>query len=57
MQELNSKPKLKAYLESLRTSKEFYDYLNKIKERRIVSQDLNVMKKSIQKSGMMSEAL
>ena len=57
MEELNSKPKLKAYLESLRTSKEFYDYLNKIKERRIVSQDLNVMKKSIQKSGMMSEAL
>ena len=57
MQELNSKPKLKAYLESLRTSKEFYDYLNTIKERRIVSQDLNVMKKSIQKSGMMSEAL
>jgi hypothetical protein len=57
MEELNSKPKLKAYLESLRTSKEFYDYLNTIKERRIVSQDLNVMKKSIQKSGMMSEAL
>ena len=57
MEELDARPKVKAYLESLRTSKEFYDYLNTIKERRIVSQDLNVMKKSIQKSGMMSEAL
>ncbi len=57
MEELDARPKVKAYLESLRTSRQFYDFLNSIMKRKIVSQDLSVMKKSMQKNGPISEAL